>query len=300
MVSGRIPLDRELLKMDDLVGVHNFLDEVAGLLIVHGPNLLNTLVISNFKLFEALLELDKFVREQFVVLGVSRIHGLGFKLLVLELLDCLAKYLGIFAQLGLEALLLLGEHLLALVEHIVVEVKLLLVELVDGFHVLHALFQDLHLSLELDLLLGLLVRILAHHILELLCILCFFLLSLIQVAGLDSLVLLEEVFNLLLVSVKNGTSLAVKLPLNLRQLLVVMLTHVIELTLHSLDQRIDVLRHLLDSLDVVAVLLVDLRLELFDELLFVGDNFSTGCLLSFDILYKFKEINVIALFFNRG
>ena len=63
-----------------------------------------------------------------------------------------------------------------------------------------------------------------------------------------------------------------------------MLAHVIELALHSLDQRIDVLRHLLDGLDVVAVLLVDLRLELFDELLFVGDNFSAGCFLSFDVL----------------
>ena len=174
--------------------------------------------------------------------------------------------------------------MLALVEHIVVEVELLLVELVDGLHVFHALFQNLHLSLELDLLLGLLVRILTHHIFQLLRILRFFLLSLVQVAGLNSLVLLEEVFDLLFVAVKNGTALAVELPLNLRQLLVVMLAHVIELALHSLDQRINVLRHLLDSLDVVAVLLVDLRLELFDELLLVGDNFSTGCLLSLNVL----------------
>ena len=174
--------------------------------------------------------------------------------------------------------------MLALVEHIVVEVELLLVELVDGLHVFHALFQNLHLSLELDLLLGLLVSILTHHIFQLLRILRFFLLSLVQVAGLNSLVLLEEVFDLLFVAVKNGTALAVKLPLNLRQLLVVMLAHVIELALHSLDQRINVLRHLLDSLDVVAVLLVDLCLELFDELLLVGDNFSTGCLLSLNVL----------------
>ena len=151
--------------MNDLVSVHNFLYEITGLLIVHGPNLLNTLVISNFKLFEALLELDELVCEQFVVLGVRRIQVFGFELLVLELGDGLAKRLGVLAQLGLEALLLLREHLLALVEHIVVEVELLLVELVDSLHVLHALLQDLHLSLELDLLLGLLVRILTHNIL---------------------------------------------------------------------------------------------------------------------------------------
>ena len=222
--------------MNDLIGVHDFLDEIAGLLIVHGPNLLNTLVISNFKLFEALLKLDELVGEQFVVLGVSCIQVLGFKLLVLELSDCLAKRLGVFAQLGLETLLLLREHLLSLVEHVIVEVKLLLVELVDSLHVLHALLQNLHLSLKLDLLLGLLVRILTHHILKLLRILCFFLLSLIQVTGLDSLVLIEELLDLRFVAVKNGTALAVKLPLNLRQLLVVMLAHVVELALHSLDQ----------------------------------------------------------------
>ena len=56
--------------MDDLVRVHDLLDEVAGFLIVHGPNLLNPLVIGNFKLFKALLELDELISEQFVFLGV--------------------------------------------------------------------------------------------------------------------------------------------------------------------------------------------------------------------------------------
>ena len=202
--------------MDDLVGVHDLLDEVASLLIVHGPDLLNTLVVSNFKLFKALLELDKLVCKQFVFLGVVRVHGFGFKLLILELRDLLAKLLGILAQLGLQALLLFCKDCLPLVEHVVVEVELLLVELVDGFHVLHALLQDLHLGLELDLLLGLLVGVLTHHIFELLRILRFLLLPLVQVAGLDSLVLLEEIFDFLFVAVENGTALAVKLALDLR------------------------------------------------------------------------------------
>lgn len=56
--------------MDDLVSVHDFLDEGASLHVVHAPNLLEALVISLFEFFKTLLELDKFVREQFVILGV--------------------------------------------------------------------------------------------------------------------------------------------------------------------------------------------------------------------------------------
>ena len=70
MVTRRLPFDRKLLQMDDLVRVHDLLDEIAGFLIVHGPNLLNPLVIGNFKLFKALLELDELISEQFVFLGV--------------------------------------------------------------------------------------------------------------------------------------------------------------------------------------------------------------------------------------
>jgi hypothetical protein len=46
-----------------------------------------------------------------------------------------------------------------------IEVKLLLVEFVHRLHVLHALLQNLHLLLELDLLLRLIVRVLIAHIL---------------------------------------------------------------------------------------------------------------------------------------
>jgi hypothetical protein len=40
----------------------------------------------------------------------------------------------------------------------------------------------------------------------------------------------------------------------------------------------------LDGLDVVAVFLVDLLLELLDEQLFVGDDLRTGGLLRLDVL----------------
>lgn len=35
LVAGRLPLDRKLLQVDDLVGVHDLFNEVTSLLIVH-------------------------------------------------------------------------------------------------------------------------------------------------------------------------------------------------------------------------------------------------------------------------
>ena len=129
-----------------------------------------------------------------------------------------------------------------------------------------------------------LVGVLAHHILELLGILGLFLLPLVQVVGLNLLVLLEQLLDLRLVAIENGRALAIELSLYLVQLQVVVFSHLVELVLHPLDQRIDVLRHLLNRLDVVAVLLVDLTFELFDELLLVRDDLGASSLLGLYVL----------------
>lgn len=75
------------------------------------------------------------------------------------------EYSLVFPELRHEAFFLLVENLLALKKDIVVESQFFLIELVNCFHVLHALLQNLHLSLQLDLLLRLLVCILAHYVL---------------------------------------------------------------------------------------------------------------------------------------
>ena len=129
-----------------------------------------------------------------------------------------------------------------------------------------------------------LVGVLAHHILELLGILGLFLLPLVQVVGLNLLVLLEQLLDLRLVAIENGRALAIELSLYLVQLQVVVFSHLVELVLHPFDQRIDVLRHLLNRLDVVAVLLVDLTFELFDELLLVRDDLGASSLLGLYVL----------------
>ena len=54
--------------MDDFVSMHEFLNEVTGLGIVHGPDLLNTLIISLFEPFETFLELDELISEDLIFL----------------------------------------------------------------------------------------------------------------------------------------------------------------------------------------------------------------------------------------
>lgn len=152
--------------MNDLVSVHNLLDEITRLLIVHRPDLLDLLVVSLFELLKALLKLDELVCEQLVVLGEGGVEILGISHLDIELYLIISKTIFVLIQLKLQALLLLVENCLALIENLIVEAELLLVELVDGLHVFHALLKNLHLSLKLDLLLGLFVGVLAHDFLE--------------------------------------------------------------------------------------------------------------------------------------
>ena len=55
MITRRLPLDGELLEVDDLVSVHDLLDEGARFLVVHAKDLLDAPVVSLFKPFETLL-----------------------------------------------------------------------------------------------------------------------------------------------------------------------------------------------------------------------------------------------------
>ena len=130
---------------------------------------------------------------------------------------------------------------MTLAEHLEVENELLIIQSVDSLHVFHALLKDLHLSLELDFLLGLLIGILAHDIFQLLGVKSFLFLALLEEISLDHLVLVEEIFNFFLVAAENGGSLTVEVGLNLLELLIVVLTHLTELVLHASDECINVL-----------------------------------------------------------
>ena len=284
LVPRWLPLNRELLEVDDLVGVHELLNEVTGLGIVHSPDLLDTLIISLFEPFETFLELDELISEDLIFLGEFCVQILGFSDLHLESLKFLTIIHRIPIKSCFETLFLFSEDRLTLVEHLKVEQELLIIKSVDSLHVFHALLKDLHLSLELDLLFGLLVSILAHDIFQLLSVKSFLFLALLQKVGLDHLVLIEEIFNFSFVAVENGGSLTVEVGLNLLELLVIVFTHLDELVLHAGDECVNVLGHLLDGLDVVAVLSIDLHLELLDQLLLVRDDLSACSLLCLYVL----------------
>ena len=231
------------------------------------------------------MKFDELVGELLVLLRVVRVQILGVGHLGLEQLLLVSETILVLLELELQALLLLVEDLLALKEHVIVEAKLLLVELVDSLHVFHALLENLHLSLELDFLLGLLVRIIAHDLLKIFRILGLFGLAILLVLGLDAFLLLELLFDFLFVAVKDRGALAIELSFDCCQLLVVVLAHVCELGLHRGDQRVNVNGHALDGLDVVAVLCSNLSFELVNEFLFVGNDLGAGSFLCFNVLF---------------
>ena len=270
--------------MDDFVSMHDFFDEITSFLIVHGPNLFNTLVVGLLKSLETLLQLDILASENLVVFCVSSVFVLGFCKLHLKKPFLISQPLIIASELGLEAFFLLVENLLALKKHIVVETQFFLIELVHSFHILHTLFKNLHLSFQFDLLLSLLVGILTHNVLKITSIIGLELLALFQIECLNLFMVIKKLVNFSFISVEDCFAFCGELGLNTSELLCVVISHLLKLRLHALNQEIDVLRHLLNCLDIVTIFLVDLLLELFDQLLLVADDFKAGSFLGFNVL----------------
>ena len=113
-----------------------------------------------------------------------------------------------------------------------IEVQLLVIELINGDHVLHALFEDLHLSFKFNLLLSLLVSICAHRVLEVLRVGLLLALALDQELLLGVLVVLEKFLDLLSVACEDLAPLAVELRLNISELGAVVLAHSNKLVSH--------------------------------------------------------------------
>ena len=156
--------------MDNTISLNDLVDESAHFMLVHGPDLVETVLIALLKTLELVLELLELLGELLVV--VSELDVLPLEVLGLAvelLLDCAEDVL-VATLLGLERVDGRVVDLFALLQYLVVELELLLVETVHGLHVLHALFEDLHFLLELDLLLSLIVGVLAPQVLQLLSV----------------------------------------------------------------------------------------------------------------------------------
>lgn len=67
-------------------------------------------------------------------------------------------------------------------------------------------------------------------------------------------------------------------------------SHADKLRLRLINDGVDVLRHLRDRLDIVAVLLVNLLLKLLDKLLLISDDLITGSFLRINVLSQFFAI----------
>ena len=195
--------------------MHELLNKITGLCIVHSPDLFNTLVIGLFEPLKTFLKLDELISKVLIFLGKESVQSLGFSDLHFECLQFFTIIGRVFLESSSETLSLFLEDHLTLLKDLVVENKLLIVQSVDGLHIFHALFKDLHFSLKLDLLLSLLVGILTHHILQLLGVESFFFLAPLQKLGLNILVILKELFDFFLVACENGGSFSVKVSLDL-------------------------------------------------------------------------------------
>lgn len=266
--------------------MHNLLNKGTCFLVVHGPDLLDTIVIGPFEPFKSLLKVNVLIRVQLILLCVILVPVFGFLHLDIEAIACFLTLSGICAQFRLHTLLLPREHRLSLLKHDVIEVEFRLIQLVNGFHVLHTFLENLHLGFKLDLLLSLFVGILTHGALEIIGVIVLLLLPLVQILLLDVAMVFEQLFDLDLVALEDVTALAIELRLNVVQLGGVALAHGDELVLHLGDECVDVLGHLRDRLDVVAVLLVNLSIELRNQQFFVADDLGTGRFLRLNVLFS--------------
>jgi len=285
-VGGWLPGDTELLHVNDTVGLDDLVNECTHLVLIHRPDLVEAILVTLFEAFEFILEFLELLGEFLVVVGeldvlALKILGLSFELL----LDC-AEYILVAALLGLERCDGVAVDLFPLLEDLVVELELLLVETVHSLHVFHALFEDLHLLLKLDLLLSLVIGVLRPQVLQLLRVVLLVLSPLVLEVFFKFSMLLEQSADLVLVVLEYLAALVVERLLDVVELVAVVRAHLIELELHRRDQQVDVVVLLLERIHVLVVLGLELLHEPADQLLLLLDDLSAGLLLLVDVLYK--------------
>jgi len=137
-----------------------------------------------------------------------------------------------------------------------IEFKFFFIESVYSFHVFHTFLQNLHLLLQLDLLLSLIVGILSSQLFKFLSILILFLLSLVHILLLKITMLLKQLFNFPFISLQNLSSFSDEVLLNIFDLSVVVTSHLLELVPHALDQLIDIVILLFEGFDILFVLVL--------------------------------------------
>ena len=145
--------------MDNLVTVHDFLNEFLGFLLIHGPDLTDTSVISLLKTFILRLQLLEVVGKRLIFFCEVDVVLLMTALFLQEPFPNSTYQRHSLTPLLSQSLGSCVVHFFSLPEHTVVEFQLLVIQFEDSLHVFHALLQCLHFFFQLNLLVNLFVCI---------------------------------------------------------------------------------------------------------------------------------------------
>lgn len=240
--------------MDSLIAVHDFLAEFLNLHLVHASDLIVALFISLFEGLESLLEDEEVTGEFFVLLCQFLVEGLSFSTHFFKFLLSVTHLLALLSLLSPQLVNSLSGVSLSILKDGEVETKLLLVEVVNSLHLLHALLECLHLLLQSDLGACLLVSLHGFEVLELGHVLLFSLLFLDLVLFLHLLVVVEQSLDLRLVSSQNVLSFVLEGFLDELEVVLIILSSVRVLASHTLNKYIDIVTLLSSGLNVLVLL----------------------------------------------
>ena len=270
--------------MNHFVTVLDLLAKSAYLILIHRPDLVESIFVTLLKSFILLLEEQEILRELFVffchnLVVLSEALVLGF-----EFSSDGSQHLLIFSLPLFKVVKGLLIDLFSFLKDSIVELKFLLIQSINRFHVFHALLKNLHFFLKLDFLLGLIVGVLSFEFLKFIRIFLVVLRSSVHAFFFEPLVLSKELPDLLFVFLNDVISFSQEGLLDLIKLLMVIDSHIQELLAHSFDQVIDVIILLFQSFDVFFIFLLQLVNETADKITLLRDNLFTSLLLNFDVL----------------
>lgn len=164
--------------MDDSVSLDDLVDQLPHFVLVHRPNLIESVLIRLFETLELVLQLLELLSELLVVLSQLDVLLLIVLALSLKLVLDSSEDVSVPSVLVLQTTDCVGVNLFSLLQDFVVELKLFLVESVDSLHIFHALLENLHFLFKLDLLLCLVISVLGSKVFELLSVVLFVISSL--------------------------------------------------------------------------------------------------------------------------
>lgn len=270
--------------MNDSVSLYNLVDESTDFMFIHGPDFVKTIFIALFKALEFILKFLELFSELLIVIGQLDVISLEILRLSLKLFFNRSQYVLIASIFSFQRCNCVAVDLFSLLQYLVIKLQLFLIQAIDRLHILHALFEYLHFLLELNLLLGLIVSILASEVFELLGVVFLILRPLMLKVFLELPVLLEQPAYLVLVILEYLTPLIIEGLLNVVELVAVVGAHLVELKLHRCDQEVDVVVLVLQRVHILVVLGLQLLHKLANETLLLLNDLRTCVLLLVDVL----------------